>query len=257
VVEAAARPRTCRSLTPGDPYFTQALRAAGTDAVVVPAHVVQADLPAFFAAAGAMRNCDGVVVTVPHKFSALAYCEGATPRALSIGGVNVMRRTASGGWWGDQVDGEGYVAGLRAHRFDPAGRSVLLVGAGGAGSAIARALADAGVARLAVHDADATRRDELLAKLADSAAAQAAAGPDPRGFDAVINATPLGMRAGDPAPLPFELLAPHQLVGEVVAEPEITPLIQAARSRGCATMTGMDMFQGVLARMVDFYAQHP
>jgi shikimate dehydrogenase len=95
----------------------------------------------------------------------------------------------------------------------------------------------------------------LLAKLADTAAARRAEGPDPRGFDVVINATPLGMRAGDPSPLPVEQLAAHQLVGEVVAQPEITPLIQAARDRGCATMTGMDMFNGVLLRMVDFYAE--
>ncbi|MCD6077400.1 MAG: Shikimate dehydrogenase [Ramlibacter sp.] len=235
-------------------YFTQALRANGVDAVVVPAHVGSADLAAFFATATAMRNCDGVVVTVPHKFDALAYCEGATPRARSIGGVNVMRRTPTGGWWGDQVDGEGYLAGLRAKGCDPAGRKVLLVGAGGAGSAIARSLADAGVAWLALHDADPARRDELLAKLADSAVARPAGSADPTGFDIVINATPLGMGPDDALPLPEARLAPGQFVGEVVAQPEVTALIAAARARGCRTMTGMDMFNGVLDRMVDFYA---
>ena len=68
--------------------------------------------------------------------------------------------------------------------------------------------------------------------------------PDPRGFDIVVNATPLGLRAGDPMSIDASLLAPSQLVADVIPNPEVTTLIAAARAIGCATTTGRDMHEG-------------
>jgi shikimate dehydrogenase len=235
-------------------HFTAALRERGQDAIVVPAHVRADDLAGWIAAASAMANCDGVIVTVPHKFSALSHCKAASARARSVGAANVMRRQADGGWWGDHLDGEGYVSALREKGCDPRDRRVLLVGAGGAGSAIARALLDAGVSHLAVHDLDANRRDHLLARLENNGPGCTAGSADPQGFDIVINATPCGMRAEDPMPVLAGRLLPSQFVGDVVTAPEVTPLLAAARAVGCGTLTGLDMFRGVARHMVDFYS---
>ena len=129
-----------------------------------------------------------------------------TPRAASIGAVNILRRASAepgAGWLGDMCDGEGHVNALHQAGCNPAGRRALLVGAGGAGSAIAHALVDAGVAALAVHDPDAARLSALLGKLARYAAATGkapallAGSADPAGYGLVVNATPLGMRAGE------------------------------------------------------------
>lgn len=241
------------------PYgVTEALAALGADTIVVPAHVRPADLAEFFALTERMPNVDGIIVTVPHKFDAAKLCSGVTPQARSIGAVNAVRRDAAGRWYGHMCDGDGYVAGLRKAGCEPRGKHALLVGAGGAGSAIAHALVDAGVAALALHDADELRRDALIAKLRAYAPLRPQVGStDPAGFDLAINATPMGMKEGDALPLRADRLSPQTFVGCVVTQPAVPPLIVAARARGCATMTGAGMFEAVRERLVDFYLQPP
>lgn len=235
---------------------TRLLRERGSDAVVVPAHVLPGDFAAFLAMATRMPNVDGVIATVPHKFDLAAGCAESTPRARSIGAVNVARRQPGGGWFGDMCDGDGYVAGLARYGFDARGKRALLVGAGGAGSAIAHSLVDAGVSALALHDTDAARRDTLLEKIGRyGKLAPTAGSDDPRGFDLVINATPAGMNPDDALPVDVSKLDAATFVGDVITAPEITPLLAAARARGCATMTGIDMFHAVGERIADFYLE--
>ena len=233
---------------------TRELRALGRDTIVVPAHVAPADLKDFFSVARRMPNVDGIIVTVPHKFAAAEMADGLTPRARSIGAANVLRRDAQGGWFGDMCDGEGYVAGLRKQGCDPRGKRALLVGAGGAGSAIAHALVDAGVASLALHEADVARRETLAAKLrAYGPVVPSVGSTDASDYDLVINATPMGMREGDPLPVDVDTLRPGTFVGCVVTQPAVPPLIEQARAKGLPTMTGAGMFAAVLERMVAFY----
>ena len=235
---------------------TESLRERRADAIVVPAHVKPVDIAEFFALAERMPNVDGIIVTVPHKFDAARLCTHVTPRARSIGAANVVRRAADGRWEADMCDGEGYVAGLRKAGCEPRGKRVLLVGAGGAGSAIAHALVDAEVASLALHEADEPRRVALTAKLRIYGPVQPEVGStDPTGFDVVINATPMGMKPGDPLPVQVDRLAPTTFVGDVVTMPAVPPLIEAARARGCGTMTGAGMFEAVRDRMVTFYLE--
>jgi shikimate dehydrogenase len=241
---------------------------------VLPAHVRPRDLAMWAGGVGAMRNCDGIVVTVPHKFAALALCGSVTPRAASIGAVNAIRRDADGAWFGDMCDGVAYVSALRNAGCNPSGKRTLLVGAGGAGSAIGHALVDAGVAALAIHDADPARRDALMTRLRSYGALVPSPGSaDPSGFDLAINATPMGMQAQDPLPLNTDRLTPDTFVGDVVTLPaslptslpdslanslsNFTALILAARARGCATLTGIGMFEAVRAQLVDFYLGPP
>ena len=233
---------------------TRLLRDRGADAVVVPAHVRPADLAAFVATAARMPNVDGIIATVPHKFGMAALCDDATPAARSIGAVNVARRRPGGSWFGDMCDGHAYTAGLRKLGFDPRGRRALVVGAGGAGSAIAHALVDAGVSALSLHDLDAGRREVLAGKLRAYGPLQPGLGSaDPSGYDLVINATPMGMAAGDALPIDLDRLTPSIYVGDVITVPAVTPLIAAARARGCGTMTGTQMFEAVGTRIADFY----
>jgi shikimate dehydrogenase len=233
---------------------TEALRARGADAIVVPAHVRPEDLRDFLALTQKMPNCDGHCITVPHKFAALAACATLSPAARSIGAVNAMRRNPDGTWHGEMCDGEGYVAGLRKLGCEPQGQAALLVGAGGAGSAIAHALVDAGVARLSVYDADAARLATLIEKLKRYGNVPIAIGsPDAQGFDLAINATPMGMNAADNLPLNIANCAAGMFIGCVVTQPAPTPLIEAARAKGFGTMTGADMFASVCERLVAFY----
>ncbi len=233
---------------------TESMRAHGAEVIVVPAHVKPADIDAFFALTERMPNVDGIIVTVPHKFDAARLSPHVTARARSIGAANVVRRAADGTWEADMCDGEGYVAGLRQAGCEPKGKRALLVGAGGAGSAIAHALIDAGVSALALHEADVARREALATKLrAYGPVVPSVGSTDPSGFDLVINATPMGMKDSDPLPVQADKLSAATFVGDVVTMPPVPPLIAAARARGCATMTGAGMFEAVRDRMVNFY----
>jgi shikimate dehydrogenase len=229
--------------------LTRVFAERGVDAVCVAMQVPAADLDAFMAAAKCVRNVDGIVITVPHKFAALRHCERPSARARSLAAVNVMRRERDGAWAGDMTDGIALVAALRAGGFAPQGRRALVVGAGGAGSAVVLALADAG-AHVAVHDTDAARREDLRARLRPREIAAGSA--DPAGFDLVVNATPLGMAAGDPLPVAPERLAPGAYAADLVTRPVVTPFLGAARRRGSPIVTGEDMFAPQAGILADF-----
>ncbi len=232
---------------------SQVFQARGRNAIVVPAHVTPADLSSWIQAVSTMRNVDGIIVTVPHKFAAFDLCTTASERASFLQTANVMRRSADGTWHGDTLDGLGFVAALRESGTRVQGRHALLIGAGGAGSAIAHAMVQTGLETLAIHDEDARRRDALIERLRELDQGRVQAGsPDPRSFDIVINATPIGMREGDPLPLDASGLTSAMHVACVITAPAITPLIAKARELGCTTQTGAEMFARVRDLMVDF-----
>lgn len=237
---------------------TEALLAKGRNALVVPVHVTAAHVDAFIRGVSAARNFDGIIVTVPHKFAASSHCATVTARAHFLGAVNTMRRNPDGTWHGDQVDGAAFVAGIRAAGCVPEGRRALLVGAGGAGSAIALALLEAGVAELAIHDDDIARRAKLVARLHEKFPGRLGTGSaDPTGFGLAVNATPAGMKPTDPLPIDVDRLTPEVFVGDVITAPAVTPMIEAARAKGCGTQTGLGMFAKVKDLIVDFLLDAP
>jgi shikimate dehydrogenase len=229
--------------------LTRVFAARGIDAVCVPMQVAVADIDAFMAAAKRVRNIDGIVATVPHKFAALRHCDALSERARTLGAVNAMRRQRDGSWSGDMTDGVALVAALRAAGCEPKARRALVVGAGGAGSAVVLALAEAG-SQVAVHDIDTVRREELRARLAPRAIAVGSA--DPAGFDLVVNATPLGMATGDPLPVAVDRLDAGAFAADLVTEPAVTPFLDAARRRGSPILTGVDMFAPQAGILADF-----
>lgn len=231
-----------------------AFAARGHDGILVPVQVAPGDLPDFLSVAARLKNLDGIVVTIPHKFACYQACTSATDRAHFLRTVNLMRRRYNdGGWHGDMVDGLGFVSAARAKGIDPKGMRALLVGAGGAGSAIALELVEAGVSEIAIHDAATERRDVLIAQLNRLGMGRALAGSaDPAGFDFVANATPAGMKDSDPLPVDVARLAPSAYCGCVITKPEVSPFIAAARKLGCITGTGTDMYRQHQSIMVDF-----
>jgi shikimate dehydrogenase len=232
---------------------TKAFIDRAHDGVLVPMQVGIEDLDSLLAVADRVKNLDGIIVTVPHKFACFKHCSSASARAGFLGAVNIMRRRKDGGWHGDMVDGLGFVGAVRGKGFDPNGRRALMVGAGGAGSAIAMALVEAGVSKLAVHDGDAARRDHLIERLKSLGKADIVVGSsDPGAYDLVANATPAGMKAGDPLPVDVAKLTPSTFVGCVITVPAVSPLVEAARLIGCPTSTGTEMYNALQSSMVDF-----
>lgn len=232
---------------------TQALQAVGRNAICVPAHVAPAQLADWVAGVSHTQNADGIIVTVPHKFACRPLCATVSDRAAFLGAVNTMRRNPDGRWHGDMFDGMGFVEAMRSQGCVPQGQRVLLVGAGGAGSAIAYSLVTAGVSALAIVDPDAARRDGLIARLNSLGRCPVTVGsPDPTGYGIALNATPLGMQPGDPHPIDSSRFQSHQFVGCVITAPAVPPMIEAARAAGCSTLVGADMFARVRDLMVQF-----
>jgi len=232
------------------------LAERGVDAVMVPMQVGADGLAAWFAGLRAVRNLSGIVVTVPHKESAAALCDALEPDAEAIGAVNAIRREADGRLVGAMFDGLGLVAGLRRNGIDPAGHSALLVGAGGAASAVAFALAGAGVSRLTIANRTVAKADALARRVgAAFPGIPVAAGPaDPAGFSLVVNGTSLGMAAGDALPVPPERFDPGAVVAEVIMQPARTALLIAAEARGCRVHEGRHMLDAQLSLLADFVA---
>lgn len=232
---------------------TASLRARSQNAILVPLHVSSRDFGEVVRALKVIRNLDGLVFTVPHKFTAFHHCDRTTERASFLQAVNVMRRSRSGAWEGDMCDGQGFVDAILQKGGVPAGKRALLLGAGGAGTAIGYALLEAGVDRLSIHDLDQMRERELVQKLRqrfDYRVSEVES--DPAEFDIVANATPTGMENFQDSPINLERLRPSMIVGDVVTSTGETALIRAARSIGCVCSTGHDMYRALQETMVEF-----
>ena len=233
--------------------FSRTLHDHGVNALCVPMQVGTDGLGAVMAAFSAIANVDGLLVTMPHKGTSFAYCATTSERTQLLGVVSVMRRNTDGSWHGDMLDGLAFVKAQVDHGARIEGARALLIGTGGAGSAIAIALVDAGVDELILHDVNRAKSAALLQLLKARGANQVSIGsPDPTDCDLVFNATPMGMAEGDPIPLNIELLDSSMFVGDVIAGHGSTPLIAAAEAAGCATANGGHMVEAVQQLMLDF-----
>jgi shikimate dehydrogenase len=203
-----------------------------------------------------MSNIAGIGVTVPHKIAAASLCDSMSEAARAVGAVNSIQRTADGAMHGALFDGIGFVQGLGAARERLAGADVLLLGAGGAGRAIAHALAGEGLGRLRIVDLD-PAAVEFTADMANRTAGARIAGPAEAGPGEAtvwINATPMGLRAGDVFPVDLALLSARTLVADIASLSRETELLKRARALGCATSDGNDMLNAQIALIAGFAA---
>lgn len=235
-------------LAPG--LLSRRLSEAGVDAVLVPLQIEPEDIAASLPALMKMPNVDSILVTIPHKFVAFQHCRAASTRAQALGAINAMRRTANGDWFGDNFDGAGFVRGLGQ---EVGGRTAYMVGCGAAGSSIAVALLDAGIAQLRISDLDAGREARLLDLLDRTFPGRTAIGDGHLGpVDIVVNASSAGLNPSDPLPVPIGELTSGMLVGDVITDPLPTAFIRAAGAAGCATRDGKDMLEGQMDLLLAF-----
>jgi len=230
----------------------------GTDAVLVPAEVGAAGFDAAIAGFKSLRNCDGLIITMPHKQAMCKHVDELRDNGRLVGAINVARRMDDGRWIGDMFDGRGYVAALKRHGVEPAQKRVHLIGAGGVARAMAMALGKEGIASLTLRDLDANRALALARALAGAfpKVKVEAVSEDRYDVDILANATPLGLREGDPLPCdPLRIVA-NAVVSDVIPKPDITPLLAAARARGCTVVTGADMVEGQAGLVADFLGLH-
>jgi len=227
----------------------------GIDAAVIPMGVRPEDYAASLKAVFRMSNVRGALVTMPHKVVTNALVDELTPTARIAGASNAIRLRPDGTLLGDQFDGAGFVRGVQRKGLALAGKRVLVSGNGGVGSAIAASLAAAGVAQMALFDGDEASSRSLCERLREHypKLELSIGSNDPAGFDLIVNATPLGMKEGDPLPFDMDRVAPSTFVGEVVMKEAMTPLLRAAQAKGCAFQLGTDMLFEMIPAYLEFF----
>ena len=234
-----------------NPYFD----SIGVNACVVPMGCKPDDFPAVLRAVFSLTNIRGALITMPHKVAVVDLVDRVTPTVSVAGSCNAVRIGADGKLEGDMFDGEGFVRGVKRKGITVAGASVLVVGSGGVGSAIAASFAAAGVSRIALFDVNTVSMEALAARLRQHYPALdvQTGSNDPAGFDIALNATPMGMNPGDPLPMDVSRIASTTFVGEVVMRAETTAFLAAVQARGCRVQIGTDMLFEQIPAYLEYF----
>lgn len=213
------------------------------DAVIVPLDIRPERVESFFDVLRATENSAGCSVTMPHKQAAFLASDEVTDRARRAKAVNTIRRSPSSRLIGDMTDGLALIAALGDNGVSVNGCNVLLIGAGGAGTAIAFELAEGGARSVVIIEPDQMRQRALLSALSDFRPDMTVFDRVPADFviDIAINASPMGMNAHDALPYPVEQLANARIVADAVTKPVITPWLLEAEKRGIKTQNGEQM----------------
>lgn len=190
----------------------------------------------------------GVNITHPFKEAVIPLLDQVSPEAVEIGAVNTVVIDAAGRTTGHNTDRSGFREAFREVPVADCveGRPVLLLGAGGAGRAVAYALMDLRAATIHLHDRDTARAAALADALRRRFGESRCKGPvDPAAVAAsvagIVNATPVGMQGHPGMPIAPQLVEPHHFVADVIYTPLETAFLAAARRRGARTMGGAGM----------------
>lgn len=232
----------------GFAQYAEAIEARGANAVYLAMHVAPDGLVPFLDGMRHLRNLAGLVLTIPHKIAGLAVAR--PDEAARLAGSANMLRPSPEGWQASNCDGAGFLAAARAAGIRIGGTRVQILGAGGAGRAVAMAVAGQDPAALAIHDTDHARAVALAGAIAAAwprLAVAAALGPS----DVLINCTPVGMDRDARLPCDAALIPGRGAVYDIVNRPD-TPLVIEARARGSIAEHGWSMMSAEIPLILDW-----
>jgi shikimate dehydrogenase len=234
-----------------NPYFAK----AGINAIVMPMGVKEEDCEALLRPLFELTNIRGALITMPLKVKIVGLLDEVSTAVKVAGSCNAIRKRDDGSLFGDMFDGEGFVRAAKRKGFKPAGKRVLVVGSGGVGSAIAASFAGSNVGTIGLFDVNGESVSTLAQRLSTyyPDLELRTHSNDPSGYDVVVNATPLGMKQGDPMPMDIARISPSALVGDVVMKEEMTPFLQAAQKKGCQVQIGVDMLFEQIPAYLEFF----
>jgi shikimate dehydrogenase len=236
-------------------FYNPRLVRLGANVLLIPIHIPAELFETAMPGLLQLGNLAGLIFTAPFKERAARFADEILPSGVQVGAINAMRRDLQGRWSADIFDGVGLVRALETMNASPAGKHALLLGAGGAGRAIALALARAGVSTLTLFDRNPGKISRLATDIASFYPACAVATPavvTADGQDIIVNATPVGMAPGDGLPTPLGRIDRSCVVFDIVPKPDVTPLMAYAAEAGCRVGGGRLMIDGQADAVLEF-----
>ncbi len=212
----------------------------------------------------------GLNITVPHKFAVIPLLDHPDESVRRYGACNTIKFEDDGTLSGYNTDVIGFVTGLAAHGFSLKGKKVVIIGCGGAGSALATCACYEGAAELKVADLRAESVTSLVEKLRaldlgtaveglavlDGTASdeqKAIWGDAAKEADLVVNATPMGLHPGEPSALPPSCFHPGQFVLDIVPTKDFPPTAAAAVKAGATATDGLEFLVGQGAKSFEIW----
>ncbi len=232
--------------------FNDYFRRRGINAVMVPLHVETTEFQKVLEGLRSVKNFAGAIITVPHKHEAYKAAGVRSAMVQDTEMANVLVPAGKNQWSAEMLDGIGLLNALRQRNISSAGLRTLIIGAGGAGTAIAVALQQLGQVRsFGIADTDSQRADALVAKLGHAERAE----PDPAAYQLVINATPVGMGSAE-LPADASRILPGTIVCDAVMDPPKTRFLREAEKRGGTIVEGKEMLLGQVSPIIRFFGLH-
>jgi len=209
----------------------------GADAVLVPAHVPPEEFAAFTRQAFKARNMNGLWLAIPHKTAMVKLLDHCDRLGRSAEAVNAVRRNADGTTEGALFDGVGFTKALDHFGIPIAGRRIR------------------GAGHLALYDTAKARTEKIASRLGAEFGVSVVSvpAPDPAGYDLVVNATPLGLKAGDPLPFDVARLDAGTVVFDILMKNQPTPLLRACQARSIVAHPGFEMMVQQVPEYLSFF----
>ena len=219
------------------------------DAEMVPLHVAAQDFHRVLVGLRRVKNFSGAVITIPHKYDAYKVAHKRGPMAQATGTANVLAPISRDQWSAEMLDGLGLINALEKRSIETSGLRTLIIGAGGAGTAIAVALQQLGnVASIGITDIHTHRAEELVAKLTDAEVVETAL---PGAWQLIVNASPVGM-GSEAMPLDSPGFSSGTIVCDAIMHPPKTRFLREAEKQGCIIVEGLEMLHGQVESIVRF-----
>jgi shikimate dehydrogenase len=235
--------------------FNEGFARNNIDAVMIPLDIDADGLSAFVDMFRHSHNIHGVIVTIPYKERIVQYIDRPSAQVSALGAANVIRLTRSREIEGDMMDGKGFLRALSKKNVSVQNKHVLIIGCGGAGSAVAWDVLHDGVARVSLLDVDYDKARDLHVRLVEDYPhrdIRVVSNP-PASFDLVMNATPLGMASTDPMPMDVENIPAGAVVTDAVTSPPMTPFLESAMMKGLVVQSGPEMAAGQAPLIAAFF----
>jgi len=223
--------------------------------IYIPLHVAAADLARALEGLRGMKNFGGAIVTMPHKEAIIPLLDEASSMVKLVGACNIVKREEDGRFFGENLDGEGFVQGLLDEGLAVAGKSFYLAGAGGLASAVSFALAKHGAASIVIANRTTARAEALAVRVRKAfPKIRVAVGPAAEArFDVVVNATSVGLKEDDPPSIPEGILLRGAFVADCIAARDTTALLENARKSGLPCQNGIPMIEAQSNLILDLF----